>query len=225
MFHALVIIGSSALARLQKAEKLAGFAFKPNPDLLVLESATSLGIAQTKSIAKFLSKKPYQQGTNVIFIPQADTLTIPAQNALLKTLEEPPPQTLIILACPNLNKLLPTVISRCRVITVQSESKQNTDVTAAQLQLTLKLIASSMGERLALAQTTAADSKSSQQFVVEQLQFLQTQLTASHAPTVAKLLKSHLNAFRQLQANVNPKLVMENLFLSYPKSLKIAKIN
>ena len=52
----------------------------------------------------------------VFIVPQAELMSTPAQNALLKTLEEPPPGVTIILLCPSPGELLPTTRSRCQNI-------------------------------------------------------------------------------------------------------------
>lgn len=52
----------------------------------------------------------------VIVIDEADYLGVEAQNALLKTLEEPPPNSIIVLICTSREALLPTVISRCQIV-------------------------------------------------------------------------------------------------------------
>jgi len=56
-------------------------------------------------------------GRGIIFVVrQAELMTVPAHNALLKTLEEPPPGVTVILICVNLADLLPTTRSRCQVV-------------------------------------------------------------------------------------------------------------
>ncbi len=60
-----------------------------------------------------LQKKPYEGERNFAVIEDADSMTRSAQNSLLKTLEEPPRGTVLILLSENSQKLLPTVRSRC----------------------------------------------------------------------------------------------------------------
>ncbi|MFH1421735.1 MAG: AAA family ATPase [Planctomycetota bacterium] len=52
----------------------------------------------------------------IVIVDEADSLGIEAQNALLKTLEEPPDGSLIILICASKDSLIPTVVSRCQLI-------------------------------------------------------------------------------------------------------------
>lgn len=66
-------------------------------------------------IAKALSK-PTLSERKIFIISEGEKLQIPAQNCLLKTLEEPPPYCFITLLCSRLDKLLPTIKSRCQII-------------------------------------------------------------------------------------------------------------
>ena len=71
--------------------------FQPHPDLLTIESDTpNIGIESIRSIISFLSTSPFKSSNKVVMIPQAHRLTLAAQNALLKTLEEPPIYAILI---------------------------------------------------------------------------------------------------------------------------------
>ncbi len=60
--------------------------------------------------------KPYSGKYKVYILSEAEKMTAQAQNALLKTLEEPPEYAVIMLLTSNLNALLPTILSRCVVL-------------------------------------------------------------------------------------------------------------
>lgn len=77
----------------------------------------SLGIEPVRALISGLGLRPYAPGaTRVVVIDDADRLTLEAQNALLKLLEEPPPATLIILIAEQIQSLLITVRSRCQTV-------------------------------------------------------------------------------------------------------------
>ena len=63
--------------------------------------------------------KPYESDYKIYIIPEGEKMTVAAQNALLKTLEEPPSYIVIIILTNNLNAFLPTIISRCIVLPVK----------------------------------------------------------------------------------------------------------
>ena len=91
-------------------------------DLMVIEltqdvkgkNKKSISVSEIRKIKPFLSKTSVTGGWKVIIIDSMDEVTFNAENALLKSLEEPPIKTLVILISTNPAKLLPTTISRCR---------------------------------------------------------------------------------------------------------------
>ncbi len=66
--------------------------------------------------------KPYSSPYKIYLLEDAEKMTVQAQNALLKTLEEPPEYAVIILMTANVNALLPTVLSRCVVLNMRPVS-------------------------------------------------------------------------------------------------------
>lgn len=63
--------------------------------------------------------KPYSSPYKVYIINEAEKMTVQAQNAILKTLEEPPEYAVILLLTGNVNSLLPTILSRCVVLNMK----------------------------------------------------------------------------------------------------------
>ena len=74
----------------------------------------SISVAEIRTIKSFLSTTSAEEGWRIIIVDSMDDLTVKAENALLKSLEEPPKYTLIILISNNPSRLLPTTLSRCR---------------------------------------------------------------------------------------------------------------
>lgn len=68
--------------------------------------------------------KPYSSPYKIYIIPDADKLTEQAQNALLKTIEEPPEYAIVILLAGSLNMILPTILSRCVLLNLKPVDKQ-----------------------------------------------------------------------------------------------------
>lgn len=79
----------------------------------------NIGIDLIRKITPFLFSTAAYGGWRVILIDDADTMNRNAQNALLKNLEEPPKNCLIILICHQMGKMLPTIKSRVRSYTFQ----------------------------------------------------------------------------------------------------------
>ncbi|NPA53304.1 MAG: DNA polymerase III subunit delta' [Aquificae bacterium] len=90
-----------------------GTNLSPNPNikLITSENGRDIKISQIRDAIDFLKLKS-KEG-KVIIIENAEKMNTEASNALLKTLEEPPENSMIILTTTNQNKLLPTIISRC----------------------------------------------------------------------------------------------------------------
>jgi DNA polymerase III subunit delta' len=71
-------------------------------------------IDQIRALSDFMNISTHRQGKRVIVLYPAEALNAASANALLKTLEEPPPNTVFILVSNSLDRLLPTILSRCR---------------------------------------------------------------------------------------------------------------
>ncbi len=87
-----------------------------HPDYHYIKSEDSIKDRQIEEIQKAMSKKPYTSQNMVFVIDGAETMTKRAQNRLLKTLEEPNKNNIIILLTENLSRILPTVVSRCMTL-------------------------------------------------------------------------------------------------------------
>src|SRR3954463_13488229 len=86
-----------------------------HPDVLVIEpgESGSIKIEQVRDVVDRAAYRPFEGKRRVVIIDEADALVAPAQNALLKTLEEPTPSSVFILVTARPDMLLPTVLSRC----------------------------------------------------------------------------------------------------------------
>jgi DNA polymerase-3 subunit delta' len=87
------------------------------PDLKIVEAAKdSIKIDQIREIRKEIELKPFKSRKKIYIIDHADKMTLEASNCLLKTIEEPPYYAIIILICPKIDSILPTIVSRCHII-------------------------------------------------------------------------------------------------------------
>ncbi|HEU5048075.1 MAG TPA: DNA polymerase III subunit delta' [Rickettsiales bacterium] len=94
-----------------------------HPDLLVLEG-DDIKIDQIRRVPEFLSYTPAESEWRVVIIDSAEAMNRNSANALLKTLEEPPSQAVILLISHNPGALLPTIRSRCRVLRISALDAQ-----------------------------------------------------------------------------------------------------
>lgn len=118
--QAMLIVGAPGVGKRRIAEALIG----DSPDFLVLERQRNdndglkknISIEQVQDLIQRLSLKTFSGGQNVGLIDGAEFLSDSAANALLKTLEEPPGKSLIILLATSLAGIPATIISRCQMV-------------------------------------------------------------------------------------------------------------
>ncbi|AHF05689.1 DNA polymerase III subunit delta' [Desulfitobacterium metallireducens] len=88
-----------------------------HPDVQILQpQKASFGIEEILHWQEQVYRKHYEGKYKVYILEQADRLTLPAENALLKVIEEPPERTIIILSAQNAETLLPTIQSRAQAV-------------------------------------------------------------------------------------------------------------
>ncbi len=83
-------------------------------DVIEVDAASNRGIDEIRDLRERVNYAPNQARYKVYIIDEVHMLTKEASNALLKTLEEPPPYVIFILATTEVHKVLPTIISRCQ---------------------------------------------------------------------------------------------------------------
>ncbi len=119
-----------------------------HPDLTVVEAEHEgevLRIDQVRELQHNLSLAPYEARYRVALILRFEEAHASAANAMLKTLEEPPPQVVVILTARSVESLLPTIVSRCEVLRLRPLS---VDETARGLQ-TIKGVSDENAQKLA----------------------------------------------------------------------------
>jgi DNA polymerase-3 subunit delta' len=116
-------------------------------------------IGQIREVERTVALKPYEGRRRVVIIDPADALNVEAQNAFLKTLEEPPPDVTFVLITAREAALLPTIRSRCqrvafRVLSVgqiEAALRQGSDLDAEEARLLARLAGGRLGWALNLA--------------------------------------------------------------------------
>ncbi len=96
-----------------------------HPDLLIVErEGQFIRIDRVRDLQRRLRFRPLEGRWRVVLIPDAQTMRTEAANALLKILEEPPPENLFLLTAPDATALLPTVVSRCLSLRFQPLTRE-----------------------------------------------------------------------------------------------------
>ncbi len=174
-----------------------------NPDLLELTEYT---IEAVRKLKKFLSQKPYNHESKIIFIPEAQELNLESQNTLLKTLEDPGKDNYIILTSTRPARLLPTIISRCHQI----------KITPAVSSKEVKPIKTSGYPKkdLALAASLYTDKSEIKALLLNQVNAWQEELTKNPTPKTAQTLSALIHSLELIEANVDPKSALDWFLLS-----------
>ena len=114
---------------------------------------TVIGIGAIKEIIRRVSLNPYEGKSSVVIIDGAESMSDDAANALLKTLEEPPPQVMFLLLTADEGAVLPTIRSRCQSMALVPLSKDkmveelvsNHQITAEQAEQLFRLSRGCLG--------------------------------------------------------------------------------
>ena len=105
--------GENACGKCESCKRAIG---KNHPDIIMVkhEKPNTISIDEIREqVVNDVDIKPYSSPHKIYIIPDAEIMTPQAQNALLKTIEEPPEYAVIMLLTSNIDGLLPTIRSRC----------------------------------------------------------------------------------------------------------------
>lgn len=128
--HAILISGPAGTGKKMIAQQFVTEIFGTkanNPYLLrISPESFSIGVEEIRKLRDFLNRKTTGNGNirRMILITDADTMTTEAQNAMLKTLEEPPADTMVILTASDLSALKQTIRSRSQLLLVMPVSQE-----------------------------------------------------------------------------------------------------
>lgn len=103
----------------ENAEQVKYFSGVDNysdPDLDIIKSDKTIKKSEIEEIIEKSFSKPFHKRQKVVIIDDFDKVTVEGQNTLLKTLEEPEDYLILILISSNFKKVLPTIVSRCRIL-------------------------------------------------------------------------------------------------------------
>lgn len=155
--HAHLIIGENGIGKSIIAEEFAAMlvgidSIRDHVDIIKYKSdKASIGVDIVRDIIIEASKKPYETDKKVIIIYQGEKLTAQAQNALLKTIEEPHKGVFIIILSESSEFILDTIKSRCQIHKLSPLNKEeiikiiNRDYSQVNLEMINTLVAFSEG--------------------------------------------------------------------------------
>lgn len=185
---------------------------KVSPDIFVISpQKTSISIDEIRNLKNHIFQKPVSLPYKYIIFQDAHTLTLEAQNALLKILEEPPKSAIIILEAENKYSLLPTILSR--VVIIEGKKPQKGQIDA-------KSILDFASEVDLLLEVSNIENP--KEWLDNQMIMLTEKLeeevkrskNRGEVKRIAKIIKLCTQAKKMITANVNPRFALANLILS-----------
>lgn len=164
--HAYLFFGGSSQERKSAAIACAEIAtghseHASNPDMLLVapeEGADVISIAQARDIQRFLSFKPYFGKGRVVIVDGLERMGEHAATALLKTLEEPPEQSALILLASELTGIMPTILSRAQKVRFLGADPEDVDKKKKIFYTVTALICADIAERFAIVEALSKDS-------------------------------------------------------------------
>lgn len=198
--------------------------YRSHPDVFGIwpgdQESKSISIQQIHQFIRKTQLKPFASKFKIGIITQSEKMTPQAQNAILKTLEEPPANTFIILTTSNRNKLLPTILSRCQSFRFRDERAEDGDKI-----LVNSIIKGSIVDKFEIVEKIVMQKDKSKQY--EEIELILKGLLNHYRQ---KLLSSHKDTTRRQQLletieliettrevidkNVNIRLALESLMIN-----------
>jgi len=220
--HAFLITGGTKEDRKNKAMMMC---LEWNIDtcdimtLRVLEEKLSIGITDVKEAMRFLHMSPRRSPFTTLIIEDAHVLSPEAGQALLKTLEEPPANSRIILESPQESLLLPTIISRCQAVFVKKAADSFKIVDENLRSIIKNVCGKRTGEIIKFVDETFEGRQDAALFLETLLFASQENLfVSSSIPEIeknVKIIRACLQAKKELASNVHFRLVLDKFFLFY----------
>lgn len=181
------------------------------------QDGVGVPIEAVRQLQVTLSFATQPQALRVVCIYGIDTASIPAQNALLKLLEEPPAQTQIWLTATSVAPIVPTILSRVAVVELAGITAPTTEKEEQCKSIALQLPHLSHRELIEVADSYS-EREDALLFVSSALASWHTQLsTSKDIKRIQIILKSLTEAHTLLMQNVNTKLVLEHAFFTIKK--------
>ena len=211
--HAFLFVGSTNQQRQKEIQdRLAGWHILPVDCVELSAESEHITINQVRDFQKRLLLTPLQSPYTVGIIQDAQALTLEAQQALLKLLEEPPPHAYVISETESEHQLLATIVSRCQIVRLMEDKTDQ--LTDEQIQTIKKLLNVKPSGIFAEVDNHTGDRGEAKQWIRELLPSARELMLTEQSEKIVRLVRRLQRAYSQLSVNCNPKLVLDRVFLS-----------
>lgn len=223
--RSFILASKNVEKSLEKAKEVCAENKIDGFDITIESFEKPVGIEDVRKLQKNLYLKPLRGEYKALIINAFRGITTESQNALLKILEEPPLSTFIFLIVENVNILLPTIISRCKIIKLEDE-KNLIEVITEDINNLIKAISSeNAGIKLKLAQDFGKSREeaieSIEKAIIGMREILLNKINSSADPAGGKsedliklINKLEEGRLAVKTTNVNQRFILENTFLS-----------
>ncbi len=211
--HSFLIISKNKENAKEKALKFLKDKDIDRLDISFFESEKQIGIPDIKTIQQNIYLKPIKSKEKAIVISAIQGLTIEAQNSLLKLLEEPPANTIIVLLIESIDLVLPTIKSRCNIIELNNRNNENND---KYINLLSSLEKAGIGEKLKIAQDLSRNKDKALNTIEKIIIILREKILEKQDKELINKIKSLQKTHTIIKnTNTNLRLALENLFLNF----------
>lgn len=220
--RSFIITSKSEEKSLEKVRKICVENKIDGFDATIESFEKAIGIEDVRKLQKNLFFKPLRGEFKAIIINAFRGITIESQNALLKILEEPPASAFIFLIVENINILLPTIISRCKIIKLENE-KDSVAIAVHDIEnLIEELSCENAGIKLKLAQDFGKNREEAAQWLEMVIAGMRKEMlkrikenNSKDSENIIKIIKKlEVGYYAVKNTNVNQRFILENTLLS-----------
>lgn len=208
--QSLIIVGPNQKIK-EKALEICGENKISEVDVSTLGFEKQIGIEDIRNLQRGIFLKPLKGDKKAVILEAYLGITNDAQNSFLKTLEEPPESTIIMVLVNSIDFLLPTVISRCKIISVEKNPTLENELKDKYKKILQSVNADKTGNGMIVAQDYGKNKE-------EALKLLKNLIVVAHEDLNkenAKVLKKLQKTYTLIKTtNTSVRLALENLFLN-----------
>ena len=213
IFQSYLIIGDQIARRSETKDLAKSFGInllKTSPDIFIIEpQGQFITIDQVRNLKRHIFQKPLKSNFKFVIIEEANKLTDEAQNALLKILEEPPASAVIVLEADNKQQFLPTILSRVII----KKTKLPKLPTGSDFNILEESDSLTTLEKVIQCKNPSIWLSSQIQMIYAKLLKKIGGGNSNFTPEdLAEIIEKCAKAKAMIEANVNAKFVLANLF-------------
>jgi len=180
------------------------------------QSFVPLTIDDVRRLHTEIVQAPLVGDSRQIVLGNLEQASLPAQQAMLKILEEPPERVQLIVTTLSIQKLLPTILSRCQIVSIPAREESSTKTLP---QMLLDAIDQPTGQQLPLHQIFALSEEYKERVFAQELLLMIITHIHHHPDYPTELLTQQLQAtvtgLQQLEKNGNVRLVIEDILFDF----------